>query len=79
VFTLRYDAFFNEDGSECIVHKRYRDSDALVEHLANLRETGTAILQICSADGEVLGTPNTKLRKALEGAPVRIFTPSQSL
>jgi quinol monooxygenase YgiN len=77
--TLQYDVFFNEDGSECIVHERYRDSDALLEHLANLGETGTAILKICTAEGEVLGTPSAKLRKALEGAPVRIFTPSQSL
>jgi quinol monooxygenase YgiN len=39
--TLQYDLFFNEDGSECIVHERYRDSAALLEHLANLGETAT--------------------------------------
>jgi hypothetical protein len=70
--------FFNEDASECIVHERYRDSDALLEHLTNLGET-TALFQVCSGEGEVLGTPNAKLRKALEGGPVRIFTPYRSL
>jgi quinol monooxygenase YgiN len=77
--TLQYDIFFSEDGSECIVHERYRDSDALLEHLGNLGETATAIFQICSAEGEVLGAPSAKLRKALEGGPVRIFTPFLSL
>ena len=77
--TLQYDVFFNEDASECIVHERYRDSDALLEHLANLGETATALFQICSAEGEILGTPSARLRKALEGGPVRIFTPYQSL
>jgi quinol monooxygenase YgiN len=77
--TLQYDVFFNEDGSECLVHERYRDSDALLEHLANLGETGAAIFQLCSAEGEVLGTPSEKLRKALKGGPVRIFTPFRSL
>jgi quinol monooxygenase YgiN len=77
--TLQYDVFFNEDGSECVVHERYRDSDALLEHLANLGETATAIFKVCSAEGEVLGTPSAKLKKALEGGPVRIFTPYQFL
>jgi quinol monooxygenase YgiN len=67
--TLQYDVLFNDDGSECIVHERYRDSDALLEHLANLGETATALFQICAAEGEVLGTPSAKLRNALEGGP----------
>jgi quinol monooxygenase YgiN len=77
--TLQYDVFFNDDASECIVHERYRDSDALLEHLANLGETGAAIFRVCTAEGEVLGTPSDGLRKALEGGPVRIFTPHLSL
>ena len=34
--TLQYDIYFNDDQSECIVLERYRDSEALIEHLANL-------------------------------------------
>ena len=34
--TLQYDTYFNDDQSECIVLERYRDSEALIEHLANL-------------------------------------------
>ncbi len=77
--TLQYDVFFNDDGSESIVHERYRDSDALLEHLANVAEKAKEIFKICSAEGEVLGTASAKLRKALEGAPVRIFTRRSTL
>ncbi len=34
--TLQYDTYFNDDQSECIVLERYRDSEALIEHAANL-------------------------------------------
>ena len=34
--TLQYDIYFNDDQSECIVLERYRDSEALIEHVANL-------------------------------------------
>ena len=34
--TLQYDWFFSDDHSECVVHERYRDSAALLEHGANL-------------------------------------------
>ena len=36
--TLQYDIYFNDDESECIVLERYRDSEALAEHMANLGE-----------------------------------------
>lgn len=72
--TLHYAAYFNSDETECIVHEHYRDSEALLEHFANLGDTMNAIFETCTASGEILGTPSPALRKALEGAPVRIFT-----
>ena len=33
--TLQYDIYFNDDQSECIVHERYRDSEAFIEHTAH--------------------------------------------
>jgi quinol monooxygenase YgiN len=39
--TLQYEIYFNDDQSECIVLERYRDSEALIEHLANLGVKGT--------------------------------------
>ena len=34
--TLAYDLYLNGDRSECMVIERYRDSDAAIEHAANL-------------------------------------------
>ena len=36
--TLQYEIYFSDDQSECIVLERYRDSEALLEHAANLGE-----------------------------------------
>jgi quinol monooxygenase YgiN len=34
--TLQYEIYFNDDQSECVVLERYRDSEALIEHLAHI-------------------------------------------
>src|SRR5467141_1044499 len=77
--TLQYELFFNDDSSECIVYERYRDSGSLLEHFSNLGPLMTALFQVCSASGGILGIPSPQLRKVLEGSPVRIYTPYQSL
>lgn len=77
--TLQYEIYFNEDESECIVLERYRDSEALVEHMANLGELGEAMLATATVAGELLGEPSAELTKNLAGSPVRLFTPFLSL
>ena len=78
--TLQYEIYFNDDQSECIVIERYKDSEALIEHLTNLGNLGAAILATVSVSGgEVLGEPSAKLRANLADSPVRIFTPYQSI
>jgi quinol monooxygenase YgiN len=77
--TLQYDLFFNSDYSECLAIERYRDSEALLEHLANLGNTLTAIFETCSGSGEICGTPSPELKKALESSPVRIYSPYLSM
>lgn len=78
--TLQYDLFLSDDSSEGMVYERYRDSDALLEHFANLGDTMNALLQTYSSiSGEILGSPSSALRKALEGADVRIYVPYQSI
>lgn len=56
--TLQYDWFFSDDHSECLVHEKYRDSEALLEHIANLGETMNAIFATGSVSGELCGTPS---------------------
>ena len=73
--TLQYEIYFRDDQSECIVLERYRDSEALAEHAANLGELGQAILATGLVSSELLGEPGAELRAALADSPVRLFTP----
>lgn len=76
--TLQYDWFFSSDCSECLVYERYRDSDALLEHMANLGDTMAALFATCSGSGQLCGMPSPELTQALAGSPVRIYSPYQS-
>jgi hypothetical protein len=73
--TLQYDIYFNDDQSECVVHERYRDSEALIEHAANLGDLMAATLATGSVSGEILGEPSAELRAMLASNGVRVFSP----
>jgi len=77
--TLQYDWYFSSDDAECLVYERYRDSEVFLEHIANLGETMAALFETCSGSGEICGTHSAELMKALEGWPVRIYSPYQSM
>ena len=79
--TLQYDTYFNEDQSECVVIERYRDSEAAIEHAANVSEVSAAVLAIVSVvHGEVLGEPSEELRANLANSEVpQLFTPYESM
>src|SRR6185295_12473806 len=76
--TLQYDTYFNADETEAIVHERFRDSDALMQHGANLAHLMEAILATGTCYGELLGNPSPEIRANLgSGGPVQLFTPYQ--
>lgn len=78
--TLQYDIYFNDDESECMVIERYKNSEALMEHIANLGDLfGAIIATVSVVHGEVLGEPSAELRANLTGGPVRFFAPYQSM
>jgi quinol monooxygenase YgiN len=77
--TLEYDIYFNDDQSECVVHERYRDSRALIEHAAHLGDLNEAILATGFVAGELLGEPSAELRALMADGEVRLFTPYQSM
>ena len=79
--TLQYDTYFNEDQSECIVIERYRDSEAAMEHAANLADVSAEVLAaVTVVHGELLGEPSEELRKKLAGSEVpQLFTPYESM
>jgi len=79
--TLQYDTYFNDDQSECIVIERYRDSEAAMEHAANLADVSAAVLAIVSVvHGELLGEPSAELRAKLADSEVpQLFTLYESM
>jgi quinol monooxygenase YgiN len=78
--TLQYEVYFNDDQSECIALERFRDSEALIEHAANLGDLMEAILATGSVSGELIGEPSAELRARLADSEVpRLFTPYMSM
>ena len=79
--TLQYDTYFNDDQSECIVIERYRDSEAAIEHAANLADVSAAVLATVSVvHGELLGEPSAELRAKLADSEVpQVFTLYESM
>ena len=73
--TLQYEQYMNSDNTEYLVFERYRDSQALLDHFKNMGDTMAAILQTCSASGEICGTPSPELLEQLKGAPVQVYKP----
>ena len=55
--------------------ERYRDADAAIEHFSNIGHLMEPLLATASVTGEVLGTPNAKMKEELaKGGPI-LYTP----
>jgi quinol monooxygenase YgiN len=79
--TLQYEIYLNDDESECVVLERYRDSEAAIQHAANLGDLFGAVLATVSVvHGEILGEPSEELRAKLADNEVPVlFTPYLSM
>jgi len=73
--TLQYEIFFNADESEAIDFERCRDADAALQHFANVGHLMEPLLATASVTGEVLGTPNARMKEALAGGVPVLYTP----
>jgi quinol monooxygenase YgiN len=78
--TLQYDLFLNDDQTECMIVERYRDSEAAMEHAANVGHLFADVLATVElVHGELLGEPSEELRAKLAGSEVPVlFTPYHS-
>jgi quinol monooxygenase YgiN len=77
--TLQYEIFINADKTEAVVFERYRDADAAIEHFSNISHLMGPILATASVTGEVLGTPNAKMKEQLEKGGPKLFAPWMAL
>ena len=72
--TLQYDWFFSDDRSLCLVRERYRDSEALLDHIDNLGELLGTLLEACDISVEIFGEPSTELVEATAGIPTKVYS-----
>jgi quinol monooxygenase YgiN len=77
--TLQYDWFFNDAHTECVVRETYKDSGAVLEHIANLGESLGAILAVSDMALEIYGSPSSELVKAAAVLAPKIYSPFQSI
>ena len=54
--------------------ERYRDADAAIEHFSNISHLMEPIMVTASVTGEVLGTPNAKMKELLAKGGPKLFT-----
>ena len=68
--TLQYDWFISSDNTECEIRETYENSDALLEHVENLREPLRILFEQFATDHSVVlyGDPSARL---LENAKSR--------
>lgn len=63
--TLGYEWYLSDDGSKCFVLEWYRDSEALMAHLANIRDLYAPLFEVCQITHiQVFGHPSEELRQA---------------
>jgi hypothetical protein len=67
------------DESEAVVFERYRVADAAIERFSNISHLMEPIMATASMTGEVLGTPNAKMREQLGKGGPKLFTPWMAL
>ncbi|MGH7602420.1 MAG: hypothetical protein ACRENK_00325 [Gemmatimonadaceae bacterium] len=58
-----------------MVFERYRDADAAIQHFSNISHLMKPLMATASVGGEVLGTPNAKMKEELAKGGPKLFTP----
>lgn len=63
--TLVYEWYFNEAEKKCYVIESYRNSEALLAHLANIRDLYEPLFEVAEITRlEVFGNPSPEVKKA---------------
>lgn len=70
---LQYDWYFGHQNKVCHVLESYKDSDAVMAHMANVGDLLGALLEISTLSGDIYGDLSPELEKALEGLDVKSF------
>jgi Antibiotic biosynthesis monooxygenase len=74
---LRYDWFFDDTETVCLVRETYEDSEALLAHIANLGETFDTLSQLGGGcELEMFGNPSAQLLDATPPSRRTLFRAS---
>lgn len=57
-----------------LVRERYRNSDAVIEHMINLGENMSRLVSITDMSVEVYGTPSEKLLQAAQEMDIKAYS-----
>jgi quinol monooxygenase YgiN len=78
--TLKYDVYISSDETECDVRQEYKNSEAVLEHMANLRKTlKKAYIDFPIDHVNIYGNPSPELLEAVKGINVGLYSFSQGL
>jgi len=77
--TLRYDWFFNEDNTECVVIEKYTDSNAVFVHLGDFGDLLGQLTEIADLSLEVYGDPSEELKKTIAPMNPKLYSFYQGL
>ena len=82
--TLQYDWFLNSDKTECEIREAYKSSEALLTHVANLREPLGMLFEQYATDHSVViyGDPSPELMQyaaKMRGVGVKTYSFLQGL
>jgi quinol monooxygenase YgiN len=81
--TLQYDWFLNDDNTECEIRETYENSDALLAHVENLRESLRTLFERFATDHSVIiyGDPSAELLENAKsrGVSFKIYSLLQGL
>ena len=78
--TFKYDVYISSDETECEVRQEYKNSEAVLEHMANLRETlKKAYIDFPIDHVNIYGDPSPELLEAVKGIDIGVYSFSQGL
>lgn len=69
----RYDWYFSEDQSECVILESYEDAHAFAQHMQDMAELMPKGLELGELSGVVLGDPGEEMRSALAEFDIKYY------
>lgn len=72
---FEYSWYLNEVQTECVVCETYKDSEAVLAHIANVGQTLAALGKVADWNFEICGEPSAALVQATAALPLKVYWP----